>query len=140
MSIFDRLDNMVSRAVDFTQGDRVLITPMVAPPNGRPIPDTARAQITCIGVFDYVYIEHGLELGVRKSYREANDLRALQGGREPQVSIDRKYFPSSVVEPRQGDWVVILNKPDLPRFEVSSVQRDGMSRLVIMLVAQGSHA
>ena len=82
MSIFDRLDRVASRTVDRINKIRIVVTPWKTTPNGRGAQDPDRTVVTCKGIFDYVSIEHGLELGVRKSYREANDLRALQVGRD----------------------------------------------------------
>jgi len=138
MSIFDRLDRVASRTVDRINKIRLVLTPWDRTPNGRGDQDPDRAVVTCKGIFDYVSIEHGLELGVRKSYREANDLRALQVGRDPQVSIDRIYFPTGADEPRQGDRVTFPDNPELPEFEVTSAQRDGLSRMVIKLAHRGS--
>lgn len=140
MSVFDRLDAIVSRTVDSINAIPFIFTPMKGTPNGRPVLDTDRPIIEARGVFDYVDTEYGVELGVRKSYREANDLRALQTGREPHLSLDRRHFPTIGLEPRQGDFFEFPSRPDLPRFEVVSVLRDGMSRLVVRLVHLGSQA
>ena len=141
MGIFDRLDQVVSRTVDAINEITFVFTPMAATPNGRSKPDASRSAIEDgKGVFDYIETEYGIELGVRKSYREANDLRALQTGREAFLSVDRAYFPTVADEPQQGDIFEFPEKPDLPRFEVVSVRRDGMSRLSIRLVHLGSQA
>lgn len=141
MGIFDRLDNMISRTVDHVNKIMFIYTPMVTPPNGRPKADPDRGVIEDgFGVFDYVDAEYGIELGVRKSYREANDLRALQTGREPLLSVDRRYFPTLESEPKQGDIIEFPSRPDLPRFEVVSVKRDGLSRVLLRLVHIGSQA
>ena len=84
------------------------------------------------GIFDYVEADMPIELGERK--HASNDLRALVSGREPILSIDRQIFPTTAGEPRQGDLVEFPSKPDLPRFEIVSVRRDGQSRMVLRLV------
>lgn len=140
MAIFDRLDRMTSRAVDHINAIRFTFTPMGGTPNGRPGRDTSRDIVNGKGVFDYLPVDFGIQLGVRKSYREANDLRSLQTGRDPQLSVDRKYFPVGVQEPRQGDIVEFPDKPELPSFEVASVARDGLSRLVLNLVQRGGQS
>lgn len=137
MAIFDRLDRMVSRAVDRTNAIRFEFTPIKRTPNGRDKLDTDRDNVSGKGVFDYVSNEFGIQLGVRKSYREANDLRSLQSGRDPQLSVDRKYFPDPDKEPRQGDIIIFPDHPELPRFEVDSAQRDGQSRIVFKFVQRG---
>lgn len=131
---------MVSNTVDTINKIAFVFTPMTSTPNGRKAPDGAREVIEGYGIFDYVDAEYGIELGVRKSYREANDLRALQTGREPLLSLDRKYFPTLEGEPQQGDILEFPSKLDLPRFEVVSVKRDGMARLQIQLVHLGRQA
>lgn len=140
MSIFDRLDRMASKAVDRINAIGFTLTPMARSPNGRPRQDDDRPVITGKGVFDYFEAEYGIELGVRKSYRESNDLRALQSGREPLVSIDRKYFATLASEPRQGDIMEFDERANLPRFEVVSAKRDGQSRIMVQLVHLGSQA
>ena len=140
MGVFDRLDQMASRTVDAINQIPFVFTPMKSTPNGRPQPDPERQVFEATGIFDYVDAEYGIELGVRKSYREANDLRALQTGREPLLSVDRSYFPLSSMEPKQGDIIEFPGRPDLPKFEAVSVKRDGMARLVVRLVHLGSQA
>ncbi|THK38658.1 hypothetical protein EHS39_09125 [Ensifer sp. MPMI2T] len=138
MSIFDRLDRITSRAVDRMNAIAFVLTPQRATPNGRPGVDPTRVIVSGKGVFDYLSTEYGVQLGVRKSYREANDLRALQAGRDPQLSIDRKYFPIGMEEPKQGDVVSFPDNPELPKFDVITSQRDGLSRLVLMLAHRGA--
>jgi hypothetical protein len=140
MSIFDRLDRMASKAVDRINAIGFTLTPMVSTPNGRPQQDLNRPVIAGKGIFDYFEAEYGIELGVRKSYRESNDLRALQSGREPLVSIDRKYFPTLASEPQQGDIIAFDERANLPRFEVVSAKRDGQSRMMVQLVHKGRQA
>lgn len=126
---------MVSREVDRINADAFKITPMIVAPNARPKRDPERPILQGKGIFDFEHVDFGIELGVRKSYREANDLRALQGGRNPELSIDRKYFPiREQDEPRQGDIVEFPDFPEIHRMEVSSVARDGHARMVISLV------
>ncbi|MDR6954129.1 hypothetical protein J2X65_003497 [Ancylobacter sp. 3268] len=138
MSIFDRLDRSTSRAVDRVNAIAFRIDPTQSTPNGRPQPDPTRITITGYGIFDFVSVEYGVQLGVRRSYREANDLRALQVGRDPQLSIDRRYFDNATQrEPRQGDIVTFTKNCELPKFEVVSVQRDGLSRLVLEMAMIG---
>lgn len=138
MAIFDRLDRTASRTVDAINAIPFVLTPQRSTPNGRPGPDPERVVVEGLGIFDYVSTEYGVQLGVRKSYREANDLRALQTGRDPQLSIDRKYFPIGVQEPKQGDLVEFPGHPELPPFDVISSQRDGLSRVVLMLAHRGA--
>ncbi|MBN9308726.1 MAG: hypothetical protein J0I99_00720 [Devosia sp.] len=148
MSAFKRLDKMVSNAVDRVNKERFRWIPMrdSADPNGRRRADLDRAMRDDLwGIFDYTSAEYGLELGVRKSYREANDLRAVSVGRKPVISIDRKYFPDPLLEPRQGDLIEMLNddgtpQADLPQFEVMDNQRDGQSRMELRLVQRGQQA
>ena len=140
MALFDRLDKITSRAVDGVNATRFVLTPMRSTPNGRPQPDQSRQIINGRGIFDYVSVDVGVQLGVRKTYREGNDLRALQNGRDPQLSVDRKWFPIGVEEPKQGDIIEFPDKPELPNFQVVSSQRDGLNRLVLALVHIGAQA
>ncbi len=138
MAIFDRLDRMLSKTVDRTNAISFVLTPYTSTPNGRPMADANRTVVRGRGIFDYYSTEFGIQLGVRKSYREANDLRSLQAGRDPQLSVDRIYFPLGAEEPKQGDIVSFPDRPELPEFDVVSSQRDGMSRVVLMLTQRGA--
>ncbi len=148
MSIFRRLDRMTSATADRVNKERFRLIPMQdsQDPNGRRRPDAEREiRDDLWGIFDYESAEYGLELGVRKSYREANDLRAVSVGRKPLLSIDRKYFPDPLLEPRQGDLIEMLDdfgfpQPHLPQFEVMDNQRDGLARMELRLVQRGQQA
>jgi hypothetical protein len=146
MAIFDRLDRLTSRAVDRVNAIPFEFIPMRSTPNGRPSADPDRVILPSVlipfprGIFDYYSVEYGVQLGVRKSYREANDLRALQVGRDPQLSVDRRYWPGPDWEPRQGDIIRFPSNLELPEFQVISAQRDGMARMVLMLAQRGSQA
>ncbi len=137
MTIFDRLDRVASRTVDRVNAIEFRLTPMVRPSNARPAPDPDREVVNGKGIFDYQAEGSGLELGVRKTYREGNDLRNLMIAKKPFLSVDRSYFPSLDDEPRQGDKIEFPNRTELPPFDVVSTERDDLSRLVITLVHQG---
>ena len=140
MALFNRLDKLTSRAVDTVNATRFVLTPMTSTPNGRTQRDANRQIIDGRGIFDYVEMEYGVQLGVRKSYREGNDLRSVQSGRDPQLSIDRKYFGSLSEEALQGDIVKFPDDPDLPDFQVTKAQRDGLTRIKLDLVQIGGQA
>lgn len=140
MAIFDRLDGLVSKTGDRINAIPFVLKPMDSEPNSRPVPSVERDEVEGEGVFDYYELQHGIELGVRKSYREANDFRALQSGREPRISVDRRLFPTSADEPRQGDVLTLPTRPDLPDFVITSAQRDGLSRMVLKLAHLGRQA
>ncbi len=143
MNHFDRLERMASRTVDWLNAEEFTIIPMRKAINGRPDRDPTRPIIDGKGVFEFVSVESGLQLGVRKSYREANDLRALQVGRSPILSVDRRIFNDLAGDPienaivRQGDFVSFPKAENLPDFDVVSAQPDGHSRIVIKLVSLG---
>ena len=137
MSIFNRLDRLTSRAVDAVNAERFRLTPMKGTANGRGGPDPNRKVVIGRGVFDYVEMEYGVQLGVRKSYREGNDLRSVQSGRDPQLSVDIKHFPGLDEAVFQGDLVQFPDNPNLPDFQVTKAQRDGMNRIRLDLVQIG---
>ncbi len=134
--MFDRLDRLASRAVDRVNKIRFILTPMKRTPNGRPSEDPERAPVDGDGIFDSLSVEFGLQLGVRKSYREGNDLRTNQIGRDPQISVDRRYFSAGWI-PKQGDVVSFPDSDDLPDFDVVTSEPDGLSRIVLKLLQQG---
>lgn len=138
MSIFESLDRVNSQVVDRINAIEFVLTPMIKPtPNSRRLPDTSRPVVFGRCVFEFMSKDVGIEMGVRKTYREANDLRSLMIGRDPEVSIDRKYFQTVSDEPHQGDIIEFPGKPELPKFEVMDTMRDGLSRLVCRLVMYG---
>ncbi|MCO5730085.1 hypothetical protein [Rhizobium sp. SSA_523] len=140
MSVFNRLDRMTSRAVDAVNSTRFVLTPMKSTPNGRGAVDPNRKVVRGKGIFDYVEMEYGVQLGVRKSYREGNDLRSVQSGRDPQLSVDMIYFPGVDETALQGDVIAFPDEPNLPDFQVSKAQRDGMNRIRLDLVQIGGQA
>lgn len=140
MAIFERMDRLVSRTVDRVNAIPFVLAPISKTPNGRGGHDPHRKVVTGYGVLSYMAAEFGVQLGVRRSYREANDLRAIQSGREPELSVDRRYFCGVENEPRQDDIVTFPTKPDLPDFQVVGVRRDGLARLVLVLVQLGGQA
>ncbi|EFO32126.1 conserved hypothetical protein [Roseibium sp. TrichSKD4] len=129
---FDRLDRMISNSIDRTINDgRFRIQSVAqASPNGRRklVPESV---IEGICVFGRPTVDFGIELGVRKSYRESNDFRSISVGRDATASIDVKYFPDGL--PKQGDRFQLLDKPDEPVFTIGEVRPDGKSRFVISL-------
>ncbi|NTD85489.1 hypothetical protein [Agrobacterium tumefaciens] len=137
MALFNRLDKLTSRAVDRVNATRFVLTPMKSTPNGRPSADPGRKVIRGRGIFDYVEMEYGVQLGVRKSYREGNDLRSVQSGRDPQLSVDMIYFPGVDEAALQGDLVSFPDEAQLPDFQVTKAQRDGMNRIRLDLVQIG---
>ncbi|GHB34056.1 hypothetical protein GCM10007094_23860 [Pseudovibrio japonicus] len=75
--------------------------------------------------------EFGIELGVRKTYRESNDFRTVSVGRELYLSVDATHLPD--YEVKQGDLVELLDKPGLGRMEILDQQPDGKSRTLFRL-------
>ena len=128
MAIFDRLDRMTSRVVDRTFAIAFECHPGKATPNGRPGPDPDRPVWTGKGVLEEQPAYHAVEIGNRD--RSGNDLRTLAHGSSIEFSVDRVRYPQAD-EAKQGDR---LQFDDGRRFEVKSVQRDGLARVVFGLV------
>lgn len=136
----EMLDRYVEPHVDEHHGEKFKLTPWLTTPNGRGAQDPARTIIEGVGVLEYESGEQGIQLGVRKTYREANDLRAIPLGRHPILIVQSKFFPTPDVEPRQGDLIEMVEAPELPLFDVVSAQRDGLTRIEIFLVHRGTQA
>ncbi|QLF68315.1 hypothetical protein FE840_001400 [Peteryoungia desertarenae] len=128
MAIFDRLDRMTSRQVDRSFSVAAVIDPMKKTANGRPVPDPSRSEVHLRGILEIEPITQPVEIG--KRVRSGNDLMNLVNGSLISFSFDVRRWPS-VDEIRQGDR---LQLDDLRRFEVISVERDGLSRAVLRLV------
>ena len=56
------------------------------------------------------------------------------------MSVDRSVFPDRHAEPKSGDHLEMIDKPELPSFKIVDVQRDGQSRIVLKLVHLGGQA
>jgi hypothetical protein len=132
MSIFDRLDRIVSSTIDRTMAETFLLTPMRKSPNGKPEQDFERAAMTATGVFSTSPSPAGVQIGERKPSPENNDLRSLVRGNEVVLSCERSQFPEM---PRQGDMVSWPNRSDRKQMMVSSVRPDGQSRVELVLTA-----
>lgn len=141
MSIWKALDQQTSTAMDEAFGERFRLTPLEEQsPNGRRDYDSDRITVEGTCVFDYETVQGGIKMGVRKTFREANDLRAASVGRQPKASIDLRAFPTLAEHPKKGDRFELLDRPELAAFHVLSVQRDGQARMVLMLTIEGSPA
>jgi len=132
MSMFDRMDRITSRTVDRVHAIPFEFMPMTSTPNGRPEQDSTRPVINGMGIFDLEPVFDSIETGKRD--RVGNDFTTLHMGSRYDLSIDRRWFPINMDEPRQGDLVAFPTKPELPDFQVISGQRDGLSRMVLKLV------
>ncbi len=130
MAIFDRLDRIASSAVDRVHAVAFVLSPAERSPNGRSKPSGEQPTIEGRGVFDLVDADNPLELGNRD--RRGNDFRTLVGAGQPVLSVDRALLP---YEPRQGFRIAVEGHGD---FTVTSVRRDGQSRLVLHLAAVGA--
>ncbi|TPP07022.1 hypothetical protein [Rhizobium glycinendophyticum] len=128
MAIFDRLDRMISKTVDRQFSVRATVYPMAQNPNGRPALDPSRSTIDLKGVFDQMPTYDAIETGKRE--RSGNDLHTLATGMSFDFSFDVKRHPYAD-DIRQGD---ALSLDDGRRFDVVSVERDGLSRAVLRLV------
>lgn len=109
-----------------------------ATPNSRRSVSATRPVVEGTCLFDYESVDFGIRLGVRRTSREANDMRTIGKGRQPMASIDRSIFASVDDEPRQGDRFEATEYPDLAPFEIQSVERDGQSRFVLRMVQEGA--
>ncbi len=136
MSIFDRAERIGSRAVDAVMhdGSFTVYPQLKATTNSRAGADPNRAEFSgrrCI--LSLLSVESGLQLGVRKTYRESNDFRTVSIGRDFYVSIDRAYLGDN--ELKQGDLISFADYPKWGRFKLSAVKPDGKSRVKCDLIA-----
>lgn len=128
MAIFDRLDRMASKQIDRQFGVRASLVPMTKSPNGRAAPDTSRPSLYIKGVLDETPTTDSIEIAKRE--RTGNDFKTLRSGNRYEFSFDRVRFPY-LDQIKQGD---VLQLDDLRRFEIVSVERDGLSRAFARLV------
>ncbi|MGH0004861.1 hypothetical protein ACQU0X_32770 [Pseudovibrio ascidiaceicola] len=136
MSIFDRAERIGSRAVDAVMHDgSFTVYPQTkATTNSRASSDPDRGEFSgrrCI--LSLLSIESGIELGVRKTYRESNDFRTVSIGRDFYVSIDKANLGGN--EMKQGDFIHFASYPKWGRFKLFSVKPDGKSRIKCDLIA-----
>lgn len=134
MSVFDRLDRLTSRQVDRTFAVGAYITAMTSTPNGRAVFDTSRGEIIVKGVFDAMSAPTGIEIDSRD--RVGNDLLTMVNGERDTFSVDVARYPAAK-DVRQGDFLTL---DDARRFQVHSVQPDGLSRSVLVLTRRSPPA
>jgi len=127
MSAFDRLDRLTSKQADRMFAVSAYITAMTSTPNGRPSPDPERGEIWLKGIFEIAPAPTGVEIGKRD--RSGNDLMAVINGQLTTFSVDVNRYPAAK-DVRQGDFLTL---DDARRFQVHSVQPDGLSRSVLAL-------
>lgn len=128
MPIFDRLDRMTSRQVDRMYAVRAYLQPMTKSPNGRSVLDPNRSNFDLKGVFDQLPAYDAIETGKRE--RSGNDLHTISTGMSYSFSFDVVKYPFAS-DIRQHDALSLDNGR---RFDVISVERDGLSRAVFRLV------
>lgn len=128
MSMFDRMDRIMSRTVDRSFAKPFTCTPVLQSPNGRPIADPAKPAWSGNGVFDEAAEPAGIEVGNRDG--TGNSFRTMVTGHQYELSIDRNAYPKAD-EIQQGDRIQVTGDSEL--YRVSSVRRDGMSRVVVAL-------
>lgn len=127
MGIFDHLDQVISRTVDTTFGDAFTYIAVEAAPNGRPIADQARPAWQGKGILSEAPIYDSIEIGKRD--RSGNDLNTLHAGTSLELSVDRHAYPK-IAQAKQQDRLNMRGK----RYQVVSVQPDGLARIVLSLV------
>lgn len=127
MSMFDRMDRIISRTVDRTFSVRFHCDPMTSTPNSRRKPDSQRASWEGKGILDENPVPAGIEIGKRD--RRGNDLHTLVSGNALELSVDRHRFPEAATA-RQGDEIVL---DDMRRCRIASVKPDGLARIVFVL-------
>ncbi|WP_411905977.1 hypothetical protein [Rhizobium mayense] len=132
MSIFDRLDRLTSRQIDRTFSIRFEVQPSKRPPNGRPVPDPDRELWEGKGVLEEMPNFPPVEMGRRD--RAGNDLQSVIASSAIELSVDRARYPLAD-KTKQGDRI---KTDDLRRFEVVSIKRDGLSRVIFLLTLLGN--
>lgn len=128
MAIFDRLDRMISKTVDRQFSVCATVYPMARTPNGRSVMDPSRSTIDLKGIFDQLPSLDAIEVGKRE--RTGNDFATISSGMSYQFSFDVVRYPHADLI-KQGDRLTL---DDARRFDVTSVERDGLSRAVLRLV------
>lgn len=126
MTIFGRLDRITSRTCDRVNAIPFTLLPVEIGPNGRPVADPARPTVSGRGILDEVPAEVSVDIGPRD---RSHDLRTTLTGTRTELSVDRRVFPRSEMEPRRDDWVEVSGR----RWRISSIERDGLSRIVLVL-------
>lgn len=128
MSAFDRMDRVTSRIVDRAYSRSFTCTPVLTTPNGRPIADPAKPAWTGRGVFDEAAEPAGVEVGNRDG--TGNSLRSMVTGHQYELSVDVTAYPLAR-EIEQGYRIQVAGEQQL--YRVTSVRRDGLSRVVLAL-------
>lgn len=125
MSIFDRIDEMTSRAVDREFASAFACTPMLSTPNGRSIPDPERSEWEGIGILTEALADVPVDIGARN---RSNDMRSLVTGARYELSVDRTRYPAADGV-KQRDRFAIGTR----EFEVLEIRPDGLRRILFGL-------
>ncbi|QYM72454.1 hypothetical protein K1X45_13385 [Pseudochrobactrum sp. Wa41.01b-1] len=128
MSIFDRMDRATSRVIDRLHGMRFVLYPQTSTPNGRSEGDAYRNSWIGKGVLKRLPAYDVIEIGKRN--RTGHDFQTPVVGEKIELSVDCHRYPEAA-KARQRDRI---ETDDLRKFEIISIQPDGLSRTVFQLI------
>jgi len=120
MALFDRLDRMVSRTTDRAFAHAYVLKPALRSPNGRPVADPDRPEVSFCGIFDERPVDDVL----------GKFAHAKVEGVRLELSVDTERYPA-LAGAKQGDRI---ESPTGDSWEIASVKNDGDSRKVLVLV------
>lgn len=120
MALFDRLDRMVSRTTDRAFAHAFTLKPALRSPNGRPVADLDRPEVSFKGIFDERPVDDVLG---KVAHTPVPGVRL-------ELSVDTERYPA-LSGAKQGDRI---ESPTGESWEVASVRRDGDVRTVLVLV------
>lgn len=108
-------------------GETIMVTPMMKPDrNGRSVPDTDRAEVTCVGIWDETPTD---VFPHARDYKDASSHQISAG--TIVVTIEKAVLP---YEPKQGDVVTRLSSGE--RGVVANASDEGVSDWTLTLSAK----
>lgn len=124
-TLFARMETAVSAAVDNVYGEPTRIVPRKMGEFVRGSSDPTRMERDVMGVIDFNPVTvRSKEMSEYDGYRPELD------GEKVHVSYTASRLGSPVIPPAVGDYIVALDRPGTPRFQVVSVEADGIGRIL----------
>ena len=127
---FANVERLVSAAVDRVHGETTLISPRKSGEFTRGAADPDRQSQTVIGVIDL----NPVTVRAREK-SEYDGYRPELDGEKVHVSYTATRLASM---PRKGDQITAVDQPGQPKFQIVSVEDDGLGRVLCRCVPGGT--
>lgn len=128
-TLFAQMETAVSAAVDHLHMERTRITPRVKGEFVRGGQDPNRVAREVMGVIDL----NPVTIRAREQ-SEYDGFRPELDGEKVHVSYTASRLGSPVDMPRTGDLIEALDRPGVPKYQITIVEGDGLGRVLCRCV------